>query len=678
MRSLHLAIVVAFILASGFAQIGFKPLDLLKTQHFYGHASPVTATALSSDGSKLVSSDQEGLILVWDVKTGHPILGWSQGTRVTSLAMNADGTSVYGTGRDGTLRQWDIVSGREEATWKLLDQAIDWFKLSPNGQKAIIYSWGLDQILLCDLVIEMCSKQKYTPSNDSFERIIAFSPNSETVFIVAKNQILAIRAADGVALWVQQISELQSQYDSIDSSISLSPDGNKLLVATNDGLKLLKSNSGKVIQILPTQKLRGVLRWSSDGSQFASIEDAEVITIWDAVSLQPSLVVDGEDIIDFGLQGNNSFVTTIWWGTVIRWDSSTGLEHDSLDIGYDLVRNGESNVITSIDRGEIKLTDVRTMQTQTFTNGFAPVDIGASPESQRFVLTGSEDIRLFENQNNLESRRFENSFGAFQAAFSPDGQFLAATTDGDVQIWETNSGKLLTRLKSADAEKDRRIKQKRGYVDPGLRGFSRCLAWSPDGKSLAVGFEARGIGIWDVASGKLKQRLLGHTGWVLSLAWRPDGKQLVSAAGDGTLRFWSPQRTSLGLVQKIQNTTYIRSVAYSPDGHMIASTSSNGSIALWDSSTTEPIKQLLGHKAASTRVAWSPDGKALVSGSSDRTIKIWDVSSGQVLQTIGNLEGVVLGLMIPNDGKTITALSRGSSLKTWGHQDGTPVFGGGK
>jgi WD40 repeat protein len=99
---------------------------------------------------------------------------------------------------------------------------------------------------------------------------------------------------------------------------------------------------------------------------------------------------------------------------------------------------------------------------------------------------------------------------------------------GVVKIWDTASGK------------------ERGSLN--VNGSAHCLAFSPDGKWLAVG-----TGIWDqekknhlsgevkiydVASNSERAVLQGHTQHVASVVFSRDGKQLVSGSADKTIKVW--------------------------------------------------------------------------------------------------------------------------------------------
>lgn len=129
--------------------------------------------------------------------------------------------------------------------------------------------------------------------------------------------------------------------------------------------------------------------------------------------------------------------------------------------------------------------------------------------------------------------------------FAPDGRSLALVADNKVLLWEVVTGKercLLGVLPPTYSGKER----------SGERGA--CLAFSPDGRTLAVGCPDGAVRLWDILRGHEMPPLAGHRGGVRAVWYAPDGKTLRSLGADnklltwpvtGPFREWRPQRDKL-------------------------------------------------------------------------------------------------------------------------------------
>ena len=141
--------------------------------------------------------------------------------------------------------------------------------------------------------------------------------------------------------------------------------------------------------------------------------------------------------------------------------------------------------------------------------------------------------------------------GAVSVAFSPDGKTLASgSVDRTVKLWDVATGKEIRSI------------QETIVPEPGLAGYSSQvlpLAFSPDGKTLAAGshdptkkrlHEDTTIKVWDVASGKTIANLAGHDKDAtppsrfdasLCVAFSPDGRFLALGSWDKTIMLWEIQ-----------------------------------------------------------------------------------------------------------------------------------------
>jgi WD40 repeat protein len=132
--------------------------------------------------------------------------------------------------------------------------------------------------------------------------------------------------------------------------------------------------------------------------------------------------------------------------------------------------------------------------------------------------------------------------------------------------------------------------QPRLDLNPG--GNVHQLAFSPDGRELASAAGEKVIRIWDVATGRERVALVGHTGAVMGVAYA-DKTTLVTGSVDRTVRTWDVESGEELRVFRGHKSAIISSAIDKRRGRAF-SASINGEIHAWDYTHDQELRKYRG------------------------------------------------------------------------------------
>jgi len=171
-----------------------------------------------------------------------------------------------------------------------------------------------------------------------------------------------------------------------------------------------------------------------------------------------------------------------------------------------------------------------------------------------------------------------------------------------------------------------------------------ALAFSPDGKTLAVGGYQEVL-LWDLANAKLAKRIgVGQIGdFVRSVAFRNNGQWLAVAEGTpygpGAVKVFDVNSGQPALTfQEPKDAVF--AIAFSPDGKLLAAGGADNVARVWSVDENKLASELKGHSDWILGTSFSADGKFLVTSSADRTAQVWEVGTWKPVAKLDQMESV--------------------------------------
>lgn len=244
-----------------------------------------------------------------------------------------------------------------------------------------------------------------------------------------------------------------------------------------------------------------------------------------------------------------------------------------------------------------------------------------SPDGSRLALAGGESVRIVATGQNVPETSIQTKLvQVFDAAWSPDSALLAiaggnAGTAGQIELWDMHARRAVREMKP-------------------FRDLIYAVAFSPDGKRLAVGSAEGTLKLLDAASGETITTLTGHSGPVLCVAWAPDGGSLASGSADRSIRIW--EAASGNLLRSLNNHAgAVQAVVFAPDGQILFSAASDATVRVWVPGVGRMKRIFRGYGTAVLGLAYAHTRQKLLAGVADGSARVVDPETGDILKRLG-------------------------------------------
>ncbi|OAQ98346.1 hypothetical protein LLEC1_07870, partial [Akanthomyces lecanii] len=195
---------------------------ILKQQ---GHFDSMNALVYSPDGTKIVTTADDGKIKVWDIESGFCIVTFTEHTSgVTSCEFAKKGNVLFTSSLDGSIRAWDLIRYRNFRTFTAPTRlSFSSMAVDPSGE--VVAAGSLDSFDIHIWSVQTGQLLDQLSGHEGPVSSLAFAPNGDSLVSGSWDRTARIWS---IFSRTQTSEPLQLQADVLD--IAVRPDSLQLAI----------------------------------------------------------------------------------------------------------------------------------------------------------------------------------------------------------------------------------------------------------------------------------------------------------------------------------------------------------------------------------------------------------------------------------------------------------------
>ncbi|MGV8122866.1 MAG: WD40 repeat domain-containing protein [Candidatus Xenobiia bacterium LiM19] len=225
LKRLTLVLVLGLIMIQDFTYSAIAN-TIQTVEEYHG----ISTLCFSPDGKMLVSGDTDGIIKLWETKSGQCLqIFRGHSKQINSIDFSPEGTKCVSGSDDGTIRLWDVISGACLRTYEAQRLPVNSVKFSPLND--YIASGDYDgNLKLWDIKHNVCIRTIDAYEDGMGVCSLSISPDGA---YIATGETMSFAKSDGIKIWdtktgahIKTICYRQRSINSVaDDFVMFSPDG---------------------------------------------------------------------------------------------------------------------------------------------------------------------------------------------------------------------------------------------------------------------------------------------------------------------------------------------------------------------------------------------------------------------------------------------------------------------